>query len=237
MKRSWACAFTIAATIVVAAPAAAQEVDLMSMDKSQLRPEVERRYDEALAATKMPAVLSSTSSGYMWASEAKVQCAIAIGFLKSGTKDPDSLSKCERYHRFMSQVPAEQPLPPVQPPEPTPQTLASCDPVAGTLFFEWNSADLPANVDETIAFITSNRAACGWRSFSVTGHTDRSGSDAYNDRLSMRRADAVANRLGTAGIERGALSVAGRGETEPKVQTPDGERNPTNRRVEIVANK
>ena len=87
-----------------------------------------------------------------------------------------------------------------------------------------------------VAFITANRADCGWQFFNVVGHTDRSGSDKYNDSLSLRRASAIADLMRGAGIADTELRVSGRGESEPKVDTPDGERNPTNRRVEITAN-
>ena len=68
----------------------------------------------------------------------------------------------------------------------------------------------------------------------MTGHADRSGSDAYNMGLSQRRAAAVASALESNGVSASVLEVSGRGEAEPKVPTPDGEQNPTNRRVEIT---
>ena len=94
---------------------------------------------------------------------------------------------------------------------------------------------LPANADETLSFVSENKQACSWNSFTVIGHTDRSGSDGYNDSLSRRRAEAVAAKLQASGLSASALSVSGRGESEPKVSTADGERNPTNRRVEVTA--
>ena len=48
--------------------ASAQESGLASMEVGQLRPEVQRRYDEALAATQSPEILSATDSRHMWAS-------------------------------------------------------------------------------------------------------------------------------------------------------------------------
>ena len=43
----------------------------------------------------------------------------------------------------------------------------------------------------------------------VEGHTDDQGSDTYNERLSLRRAQAVAQALAEAGMERGHISVRG----------------------------
>jgi OmpA-OmpF porin, OOP family len=236
MKRSLLKAMAAGTAICVAQPAMAQEVDLTSMSVRDLRPEVQRRYDEALAATTNPAVLASLGSNYMYASEAKVWCGIATGFLKNSIRDKESLTRCEKYHRLMNGAEPSAPVVAMpEPPPPRPRTAACDSPLAATLFFDWDSVVLPANVDETLAFVTENKAACGWNSFTVIGHTDRSGSDGYNDSLSRRRAEAVAAKLQATGLAASALTVSGRGESEPKVATADGERNPTNRRVEVTA--
>lgn len=235
MKRSLLKAMATGAAICAAQPALAQ-VDLTSMDVRDLRPEVQRRYDEALAATTNPSVLASLGSSYMYASEAKVWCGIATGFLKNSIRDKESLTRCEKYHRLMTQpAPAAPMVAMPEPPPPRPRSAACDSPLAATLFFDWDSVVLPTNADETLAFVTDNKEACGWNSFTVTGHTDRSGSDGYNDSLSRRRAEAVAARLQATGLNASALTVSGRGESEPKVSTADGERNPTNRRVEVTA--
>jgi outer membrane protein OmpA-like peptidoglycan-associated protein len=68
----------------------------------------------------------------------------------------------------------------------------------------------------------------------VTGYTDTSGSADYNQRLSVRRADAVAAVLVQDGVPSGSMVVTGRGQNDLRVPTPDGVREPQNRRVEIV---
>lgn len=234
MKRSLVKAMAAGVAICAVQPAYAQ-VDLMSMEVRDLRPEVQRRYDEALAATTNPSVLTSLGSNYMYASEAKVWCGIATGFLKNSIRDKESLTRCEKYHRLMTQPAPAAPVVAMPEPPPRPRTAACDSPLAATLFFDWDSVALPANSDETLAFVTENKQACGWNSFTVIGHTDRSGSDGYNDSLSRRRAEAVAAKLQAAGLSASALTVSGRGESEPKVATADGERNPTNRRVEVTA--
>ena len=67
----------------------------------------------------------------------------------------------------------------------------------------------------------------------VVGHADRSGSDAYNQKLSLRRGTAVKGALVSEGISGGAISVSGKGESDPMVPTADGVREPQNRRVHI----
>jgi outer membrane protein OmpA-like peptidoglycan-associated protein len=67
----------------------------------------------------------------------------------------------------------------------------------------------------------------------VIGHTDRVGSDADNDRLSLLRAERVRASLVGQGIAPERIQASGRGEREPIVQTADGVDEPRNRRVEI----
>jgi outer membrane protein OmpA-like peptidoglycan-associated protein len=64
----------------------------------------------------------------------------------------------------------------------------------------------------------------------VTGHTDLSGSPAYNQALSERRAEAVLGELVWLGVP---ASVIGEGENDPLVPTAEGVREARNRRVEI----
>ncbi len=67
----------------------------------------------------------------------------------------------------------------------------------------------------------------------ITGHTDRVGTQEYNDALSLRRAAVVAKRLIAAGVPAERISVTGRGEREPLVPTEDEVTEPRNRRVEL----
>jgi outer membrane protein OmpA-like peptidoglycan-associated protein len=68
----------------------------------------------------------------------------------------------------------------------------------------------------------------------VTGHTDRVGSVADNDRLSLQRAEAVRAMLIQRGINSSFLRAVGRGEREPLIPTADQQAEPRNRRVEVI---
>ena len=67
----------------------------------------------------------------------------------------------------------------------------------------------------------------------VTGHTDRVGSVADNDKLSLVRANTVRDLLVAAGVPADRIAVSGRGERSPVVPTADEVAEPRNRRVEI----
>lgn len=67
----------------------------------------------------------------------------------------------------------------------------------------------------------------------VYGHTDSTGSDAYNQALSERRADAVASYLSSRGVESARLEAVGYGETQPIASNDTLEGRAQNRRVEI----
>jgi outer membrane protein OmpA-like peptidoglycan-associated protein len=71
-------------------------------------------------------------------------------------------------------------------------------------------------------------------SISATGHADRAGPEDYNMALSLRRADSVRAALIAGGVPADKITVAGRGESEPAVPTPDGVKEQANRRVVIV---
>ena len=216
----------------IAVPAAAQETtqDLMSLDADALRSAIQQRYDAALTATLDPGVVNADDPRYTWASEAKAQCGIALGFLKSATRDETSIAKCVMASDRMTWRPA--PAPPRSPVATVPQEVCS-QRVPGIVFFEFDSAVPPVEAEQTIQFVAQNAAPCGWRGFDIVGHTDRAGSNAYNQGLSRERATAVASLMASLGIPPSAMTTDARGEEEPRVPTEDGVRNPQNRRVEI----
>ena len=71
-------------------------------------------------------------------------------------------------------------------------------------------------------------------SIGVGGHADRAGPDRYNLALSMRRAETVRNALAGRGVDRARITVSAHGESRPRIATPDGVRDPRNRRVEVT---
>jgi outer membrane protein OmpA-like peptidoglycan-associated protein len=68
----------------------------------------------------------------------------------------------------------------------------------------------------------------------LVGHTDDTGSESYNQDLSERRAEAAASVLGSQGLTRPRVEIAGRGELEPVAANDDERGRQQNRRVEVA---
>ncbi|MFN3448232.1 MAG: OmpA family protein [Roseococcus sp.] len=120
-------------------------------------------------------------------------------------------------------------------PAPAPAPAAAPAPARTFLvFFDWDRADLTDRARQIIAEAANNARTVGSTRIEVSGHADRTGSAAYNQRLSVRRAEAVAAELVRRGIARNQITVQGFGFDRPLVPTAMGVREPQNRRVEIV---
>jgi OOP family OmpA-OmpF porin len=67
----------------------------------------------------------------------------------------------------------------------------------------------------------------------ATGHTDSVGTDAYNQKLSVRRATAVKNYLVSKGIDANRIQIEGKGESQPVADNKTSAGRAKNRRVQI----
>jgi OOP family OmpA-OmpF porin len=117
----------------------------------------------------------------------------------------------------------------VAPPPPPPAAAPSY-----MVFFDWDRSNLSDQALNTIRQAAGAYKTKGSARITATGHTDKSGPEAYNMALSLRRANTVKDALVREGVPATAIAVVGRGESQPLVQTADGVREPQNRRVEIV---
>jgi OOP family OmpA-OmpF porin len=142
-------------------------------------------------------------------------------------------------------APVPEPAPVVEP-APAPE---ACKPSSETItvgaekLFAFDKAALKAEgkaaLDEAAAKIKANPEI---KAVVVTGHTDRIGSDAYNQKLSEKRAKQVADYLVSQGVDSAIISSSGKGESEPVVQCKGSKATKKlisclqpNRRVEIRA--
>ena len=125
-------------------------------------------------------------------------------------------------------------------PPPPPQAAGVTPPPARAasrtylVFFDWDQSDLTAHARQVVAQAAQATTRVQVTRIEVNGYTDTSGTPRYNQALSMRRAQSVANELVRNGVPRDAIAIQGYGETRLLVPTADGVREPQNRRVEIV---
>lgn len=106
--------------------------------------------------------------------------------------------------------------------------------VFGSGTFALDSAELLDTVSERLDNVVSFLNTYPQAQVELTGHTDSSGPAAYNQKLSERRAQAVADYLVSGGIDPARISAKGMGEESPVADnsTPDGRMQ--NRRVELL---
>ncbi|MBO0736499.1 MAG: OmpA family protein [Alphaproteobacteria bacterium] len=128
--------------------------------------------------------------------------------------------------KFGAPPPPPPPPPPAPPPPPVHQVYL--------VFFDWDKFTITPEGMQIIQLAANQYHAGGAVRLQVTGYTDLSGPAGYNQRLSERRANAVATALERLGVPRTDMAVSGRGMNDPRVPTPRGVREPQNRRVEIV---
>lgn len=114
--------------------------------------------------------------------------------------------------------------------EPAPAPLA---PSVYLVFFDFDRAELTPTAQEVLAEVAEQFRQAGANRIQIIGHTDTAGPAVYNEKLSMARAQAVAEGLVELGIPATAIDARGVGEEQLLVQTADGVREPSNRRAEI----
>jgi outer membrane protein OmpA-like peptidoglycan-associated protein len=102
------------------------------------------------------------------------------------------------------------------------------------VFFDTNSTTLSQQGSMTVTEAATTAKSMANSRVAVTGYTDTDGNPAYNQQLSIRRADAVKTALVRNGIAPQAITVNGSGEAGLLIETPDQTKNEKNRRVQIV---
>jgi iron complex outermembrane receptor protein len=117
---------------------------------------------------------------------------------------------------------------------PPPVVAPMAAPKTYLVFFDFNKSDLTAQAVQIVDQAAANAGPAHATQLTVTGHTDTVGSDAYNLRLSRRRAESVAAQLEKDGIAASEIEIVAKGKHDLLVPTADGVKEPQNRRVQIV---
>lgn len=100
--------------------------------------------------------------------------------------------------------------------------------------FDLNSAEIKPSFGESLGKLANVLAKYDRNQVTIVGHTDSTGSDAYNQDLSVRRADSVVGELAARGVPGSMMRAEGRGESEPRADNGTEAGRQLNRRVEIL---
>lgn len=186
--------------------------------------------------------------------EVNPNVAVFVDYRYLGTDDPDlstnnnteiegeysnhSVLAGVRY-KWLKPKPAPEPVPEIvrakeEPPPPPPAPPAEDIPRNFIIFFDWDQDVITPEALKILQEAAQYAQQANVARVVLTGHADRSGSDQYNEGLSMRRARNAMSELVGLGIAETAIAVFAKGEAQPLVATDDGVREPQNRRVEIV---
>jgi OOP family OmpA-OmpF porin len=130
--------------------------------------------------------------------------------------------------------PVATPRPPAPPAPPAPQPPAATKVTyAADAFFDFDKSVLKPEGKAKLDDLVGKIQGINLEVIIAVGHTDSVGSDAYNQRLSVRRAESVKAYLVTKGIEKNRVYTEGKGEKQPVADNKTAEGRAKNRRVEI----
>lgn len=132
-------------------------------------------------------------------------------------------------------APVVTPPAPVERPAPAPRPAVAASKVtyAADAFFDFDKAVLKPEGKAKLDDLISKIQGINLEVIIAVGHTDSVGTNAYNQRLSVRRAEAVKAYLVSKGVERNRVYTEGKGETQPVADNRTAAGRAKNRRVEI----
>ena len=125
------------------------------------------------------------------------------------------------------------PAPPVVAPVVPPPTVATKVTFAADAFFDFNKSVVKPEGKAKLDDLVGKIKDINLEVIIAVGHTDSVGSDAYNQKLSVRRSEAVKAYLVSKGIEKNRVYTEGKGEKQPVADNKTAEGRAKNRRVEI----
>jgi len=127
-------------------------------------------------------------------------------------------------------APAPRPAPP---PPPPPPPVAEKVTFAADAFFDSGKSVLKPEARAKLDDLVDKTKGINLEVIIAVGHTDSDGSDAFNQKLSVARSEAVKSYLTSKGVERNRVYTEGKGEKQPVADNKTKEGKAKNRRVEI----
>jgi OOP family OmpA-OmpF porin len=136
-------------------------------------------------------------------------------------------------HRFLAPEPVKAAPPPPPPPPPPPAAPMKKKIILRGVNFDFDKSNIRADARPVLDEAIDTLKEAGDVRVAVEGHTDSVGTDAYNQGLSVRRANSVADYLASGGISRSRMAVEGFGESRPVASNDTDDGRAQNRRVEL----
>ena len=188
--------------------------------------------------TAFSAQAAGMSPGYVYDASGKATRDSAGKCVQTPAWNKDNATKeChpELFPEPKAAAPEPAPAPvvvaPPPPPPPTPKLMV----FEAAALFGVNKADLsPAGKEKIKEYREQTRAELSSaKTVKITGHTDSSGASEYNQKLSVKRAEAVRDYLISLGADASKMEVSGMGETNPIADNKTAAGRAQNRRVEV----
>jgi OOP family OmpA-OmpF porin len=127
-------------------------------------------------------------------------------------------------------VPAPAPVVvPVVPPAPVQEKVT----FAADAYFDFDKSKLKPEAEAKLADLVSKTKGVNLEVIIAVGHTDSVGTSAYNQKLSIARAESVKSFLVGKGIEKNRVYTEGKGSAQPVADNKTAEGRTKNRRVEV----
>lgn len=160
----------------------------------------------------------------------------------SGWTPPTAAANCDGAPKAVAVAPAPEPAPvaaPEPPPPPPPPPPVAPAPTKVTLnadaYFDFDKSVLKPEGKAQLDELAAKAKDIDLEAVIAVGHTDATGKDDYNQKLSVRRANAVKDYLVSRGIDAKSIYTEGKGETQPKADNKSKTGRAQNRRVEVEA--
>ena len=175
-------------------------------------------------------------SGQCWRNASWTPATAAVGCDGAivATPAPAPAPAAAPAPRAAAPAAAPAPAPAARPAAPAPAPAAATKVTyAADTFFDFNKSALKADGKAKLDDLVGKVKAINLEVIIAVGHTDSVGADAYNQKLSVKRADAVKAYLVTKGIEKNRVYTEGKGEKQPVADNKTDAGRSKNRRVEI----
>jgi len=147
--------------------------------------------------------------------------------------DPDLIPKPAPTPVVTPPPPPPPPVKPVPPKKPAVTPVAAKITLAADVLFDFDKAILKTEGKNKLDDLANKVRGINLEVVIAIGHTDSVGSDAYNQKLSVRRAESVKAYLVSKGVEPNRIYTEGKGEKQPVASNKTKDGRQKNRRVEI----